>query len=99
MDALFDNAIKYAPENSQIDIRLFKKKKNIVIEFENEANQMKESDLDHLFDRFYRVDSSRNTQSGGYGIGLSMVHSVIENHGGNIEAILKGRRFIISIRL
>ena len=99
LDALLDNAIKYAPQNSQIDIRLFKNKKNVIIEFENEANQMKENDLNHLFDRFYRVDSSRNTKTGGYGIGLSMVQSVIENHGGYIETTLKEKRFKISIRL
>ena len=43
-------------------------------------------DLPHVFDRFYRADSSRNRSTGGSGIGLSIVKSIIEEHGGSVEA-------------
>ena len=47
---------------------------------------MDPDDLDKLFDRFYRADKSRNTGTGGFGIGLSIARSIAEGHGGSIQA-------------
>ena len=49
-----------------------------------------EGNLDRLFDRFYRADSSRSRESGGFGIGLSAASAICRRHGGNIHAIKEG---------
>ena len=81
-----DNAVKYASENSEIMMRLEKKKKNIVFETTNQVDEIKKGDQSTLFDRFYRADSSRNSATGGYGIGLSIAKAIVINHKGKITA-------------
>ena len=76
---LLENAYKYSEED--IDISLKKDNKNIVIEFSNRAD-VPDGSLDYLFDRFYRMDASRNSTTGGNGIGLSIAKSIVDiNHG------------------
>ena len=61
-------------------------KKGVVITCENESEGVDASELDRLFDRFYRADQSRSSQTGGFGIGLSIARSVCEAHKGSIKA-------------
>ena len=83
---LLDNAIKYAVAESSIEFSLEKAKKGILIRTSNECEKMDPNDLDKLFDRFYRADKSRNTGTGGFGIGLSVARSIAEEHGGSVQA-------------
>ncbi len=57
-----------------------------MLTFENESNTISEGNLDILFDRFYRTDASRNSATGGSGIGLSVAKSIVTLHGGTIHA-------------
>lgn len=82
---LIDNALKYSSEKN-IEIKLTKENKNIVYAITNEANNIEEGNQDKLFERFYRLDTSRNTELGGSGIGLSIVKTIVESHKGKIEA-------------
>lgn len=85
-EILIDNAAKYAAQNSIFNIFVKRKgKKNLII-FENESNNIFQGNLDMLFDRFYRTDASRNSSTGGSGIGLSIAKSIISLHGGTIHA-------------
>lgn len=84
---LMDNAAKYALEQSAISLSLSKKGKHSVIRMSNQAEGLKPGRYDVLFERFYRPDSSRSTQTGGYGIGLSVVRSIVAAHKGKISAI------------
>ncbi len=90
---LLDNAMKYSSENGSIHVVL-SKDKNIVLEVSNTCDSIPSGNLDRLFDRFYRADSSRSRESGGYGIGLSVARAIAQSHGGNIEALRDGDKII-----
>ena len=84
---LCDNAVKYAPEEDVIRVRLGREGREIRLTEENSlTDPLPDEALSHLFDRFYRPDASRSRESGGYGIGLSMVRSIAEKHDGRIRA-------------
>lgn len=84
---LLDNALKYSPAGGQLELRLEKQGRNILLTVTNTTIQPVEKDkLSHLFDRFYRSDQSRNSQTGGYGLGLSIARSIVLAHKGKIRA-------------
>lgn len=84
---LLDNALKYSPAGGQLELRLEKQGRNILLTVTNATIQPVEKDkLSHLFDRFYRSDQSRNSQNGGYGLGLSIARSIVLAHKGKIRA-------------
>ena len=85
MDILLENAIKYAPEDSDILVCLKKNRKNAILKVSNKAD-VKKGDLSKVFDRFYRLDESRNSTIKGYGIGLSMGQLIAEKHRETIRA-------------
>ena len=96
---LLDNAMKYSSENGSINVFL-SKDKNIVLEVSNTCDCIPDGNLDRLFDRFYRADSSRARETGGYGIGLSVARAIAMSHGGNIEALRDGDhiiRFVVTL--
>ncbi|MBE5956380.1 MAG: HAMP domain-containing histidine kinase [Lachnospiraceae bacterium] len=85
---LLDNALKYSPENSTITLTLEQKNKLIRLSVSNRTtNQLPRRNLNLLFDRFYRADSSRNSAIKGYGIGLSIAKAVVTAHNGKIKVI------------
>lgn len=85
MDILLENSIKYAPENSDILVNLEKNRKYAILKVSNKAD-VKKGDLSKVFDRFYRLDESRNSNIKGYGIGLSMAQLIAEKHKETIRA-------------
>ncbi len=91
---LLDNAMKYADDHGSIHVNLSKDQKKIRLEVSNTCDQVPEGDLNRLFDRFYRADSSRNRETGGYGIGLSVAKAICQSHGGSITALRDGDRII-----
>ena len=90
---LLDNAMKYSSENGLIRLLLVKDKQ-ITLEVSNTCNSIPDGNLDRLFDRFYRADSSRSRDTGGYGIGLSVARAIATSHGGTIEALRDGDKLI-----
>lgn len=85
MDILLENAIKYATKETNINVALKKNKKYATMKISNQAN-VKKGDLRKVFDRFYRLDESRNSTIKGYGIGLSMAKLIAEKHKEVIKA-------------
>ena len=83
---LLDNALKYSEDGGQILVRLEKEKKRIRLSVYNTTEFISREHLEHLFYRFYRTDSSRNSQTGGYGLGLSIASATVEAHRGKITA-------------
>lgn len=83
---LLDNAVKYCSEGGNIDLTLEKQKNIIRLTVHNTAEGISRQDLAHLFDRFYRADPSRNSRTGGYGLGLSIACAIVNAHKGRIWA-------------
>ena len=84
---LIDNAVKYASGETPIKFSLKRDKKGVVITSENESENVDTAELEKLFDRFYRADKSRNSKTGGFGIGLSIARSICVSHKGEIKAV------------
>ncbi|MGN0436915.1 MAG: sensor histidine kinase [Lachnospiraceae bacterium] len=89
---LLDNAVKYTPDEGKIVIALEKEKKWVKLTVNNTAEYIDREQLGHLFDRFYRTDDSRNSQTGGYGLGLSIAAATVEAHKGKISADMENER-------
>ncbi len=83
---LLDNAVKYSPPQSSIEVTVEQRGKNICLMVCNPARELAPEQFSHLFDRFYRTDASRNSETGGYGIGLSIARAVTDAHKGKIWA-------------
>lgn len=98
---LLDNALKYSPENTAVSLSLEKKGRGVQLTVENQTgNVLEKEQLDHLFDRFYRADQSRNSSKGGYGLGLSIARGIVNAHKGRIKAEAPGgTRLVIRVTL
>jgi len=79
------NAMTYTPAGGRITIRGGRQGESLLIEVEDTGCGIEAAHLPHLFDRFYRVDPSRNQASGGVGLGLAIVKGVVELHSGSID--------------
>jgi signal transduction histidine kinase len=82
---LLSNAVKFTPEEGQITIRTALMDHEALIEVSDTGPGISEEDLPFLFDRFYRADASRHRDSGGSGIGLTIVKLIIDAHQGRID--------------
>lgn len=83
---LMDNAVKYSDAGGKIELSLKKQKNTIQLSVYNTTEAISKEDLTHLFDRFYRADKSRNSGTGGYGLGLSIAWAIVNAHKGKITA-------------
>ena len=83
---LLDNAIKYSDDKGEISFSVKKVKGKTSVKVYNTCSYDAPPDTDRLFDRFYRPDESRNSETGGSGVGLAIAKAVAETHGGEITA-------------
>ncbi len=81
---LLDNAIRHATGN-EIGIALKRQGHHAILSVVNDGDEIPQDKLEHLFDRFYRVDEARNSEGQHYGLGLSIAKAVVEKHGGSIS--------------
>lgn len=98
---IISNAIKYTPDGGQIDIKIKKTAHDsVIINIADNGIGIPQSDISHLFERFYRVEKSRNQDAGGTGLGLAIAKELVEAHGGSIkiESVLdKGTSVFIEL--
>lgn len=100
LSILLDNAVKYSGDRGKICLDIRKKGKNLKISVYNTAQSITKENIEHLFDRFYRKDASRNSETGGYGIGLSIAKAVVAAHKGKITASsMDGKSLLITVIL
>lgn len=84
---LLDNALKYSPEGSSIQLALQQHSRQLKLTVINTSSlPLPEGNADILFERFYRADASRNSRTGGHGIGLSIAKAIVTAHYGSIHA-------------
>lgn len=98
---LLENALKYSPSESTILLTFLKQNRTAVLTVSNDTiHSIDSQNLDRVFDRFYRTDASRNSSTGGHGIGLSIAKAIVIKHGGKIAAYSKdGHSFKITVTL
>lgn len=99
-DNLFSNACKYTQECGLIELHLFETEQAIIFTIKDDGIGIDANQLPHLFDRFYRADSSRQTAIAGTGLGLSIVREVVSLHDGKIDvesALGAGTLFTVTL--
>lgn len=95
LSILLDNAVRYSKEEGEIRLDIYQKHNRIYLEVFNTCEIQDITELNRLFDRFYRPDESRSANTGGSGIGLSMAQAIAEAHGGRIKVYSADGRTIL----
>ena len=99
---LLSNAFKYTPSGGSVQLRLATTARHALIQVEDNGIGIPTADLPHIFERFYRVDTARSRQTGGFGLGLAIAQQIITAHRGRITAtstLEKGSTFQIELPL
>lgn len=98
VNIFMDNALKYSSGNGRIALNLVQQNRFIYLSvFNTTETEVRQAQLNHVFERFYRTDDSRNSETGGHGIGLSVAQAIVNAHGGKINACTQdGQSFRIS---
>lgn len=97
---LIGNAIKYGREGKVVNVSAILKESVVVISIINYGYVIPENEIQHIFDKFYRLDQARSSSTGGTGLGLAIAKNIVEMHGGSIEARsnLDGTVFEVRLR-
>ena len=96
---LVENGIKYNVDGGELDVRLCRQEDDVLLVVEDTGVGIPEESLPYIFDRFYRVDKARSRQAGGSGLGLSIVHDLVERNYGTVTVERRpegGTRFTVT---
>jgi len=97
---IVDNAIKYSNPDGKVNIELKNGKSNAVIVISDSGMGIEENEVEHIFDRFYRIDKARSSDIQGSGLGLSIVKWIVDAHNGKITVtsqLRKGTTFVLTL--
>lgn len=94
---LLDNAVKYTDGGGMIKVALEKQRNTIKLSVFNTADSIPRENIGHMFDRFYRMDQSRNSGTGGYGLGLSIASAIVSAHKGKIAASTNDEKSLLIV--
>jgi len=81
---LLSNALKYSPDGGTINITIEQEKDQVILKIRDTGIGIAAEDAPYIFERFYRADKSRNRETGGSGVGLTIVKAIIDAHGGRV---------------
>ena len=96
---LITNAMRYGKDGKFIDIKVKQEESMAIVQVINYGEPIPLVDLPHIFDRFYRVEKSRNTYGGGSGLGLAITKNIIERHEGSILATSDNNATMFQVKL
>ncbi len=99
---LFDNAVKYTPAQGLVRISAAMHESALQLVVEDSGPGIPAAQQAHIFERFYRIDSARNRQQGGFGLGLAIAKRIVERHHGSIQVVSgtgAGSRFVVTLPL
>lgn len=97
---IISNAVKYTPDGGKISVSAKASGKGVEIKVSDTGMGIPEEDIPHIFERFYRVEKSRTSETGGTGLGLAIAKEIVESHSGNISMTSKlGRGSTVTIWL
>ncbi|MBR5302093.1 MAG: HAMP domain-containing protein [Clostridia bacterium] len=97
---IIENGIKYTPDGGKITVTLKRMGRDAVLEISDTGVGIPAEDVEHVFDRFYRVDKARSRETGGTGLGLSIVQQIVRLHAGSVTVQSeqgKGTTFIVQL--
>ena len=83
---LVDNAVKFTPESGYIEVASKADSEKVILKIKNSGKGIPSEEIDKIFERFYKVDKSRSYDVRGAGMGLYIIKTIIELHGGHITA-------------
>ena len=84
LSTLIDNAIKHTEAQKEVIVEVYKEKNDIIIQVKNIGEPIPEEEREKIFERFYRIDKSRNRKEKRYGLGLAIAKSTVQKYGGKI---------------
>lgn len=99
LSTLLDNAIKHADFEKEIIVELKKEKNDMVLLVENTGNPIPEEECEKIFERFYRIDKSRNRSEKRYGLGLAIAKSTVQKYNGNIKTYRKNDYTVFEVKI
>lgn len=99
LDNLIKNAVYYSYPDTPVKINLTKDNENIIFSIENKGKTISKEKLNRIFEQFFRLDSSRGTETGGAGLGLAIAKEIIELHNGKIYADSQNEHIIFTVKL
>jgi len=97
---LLSNAMKFSPKKKEVNVRLFQKGKNVVLQVIDKGIGVESKDISKIFQRFYRAKDNTSSETGGSGLGLTLAQHIVEAHGGEIKVESEpGKRSTFSVIL
>ncbi len=93
---LVDNAVKYNDDRRKVKLSLTSQNKNMFLQVRNSSDLVDDEHIEHIFDRFYRVDSARTEK--GFGLGLALAKHLVTKYNGEISAKYEGGYFIVNVK-
>lgn len=96
-DNILRNAVNYSLPKGTVGLRAFRQGGELVVTVDNEGVEIPEQELSNIFQKFYRLDTARSTQSGGFGLGLAIAKEIVEGHRGTIRAESNGKRVLFTV--
>lgn len=99
LSTLLDNAIKHTEKGNKVIASLNSEKNTIIIQVKNQGKEIPKEERENIFERFYRIDKSRNRKEKRYGLGLAIAKGIVEKYDGNISVLYKDGFTIFKVEL